>query len=228
MWRVAAVIALVLAAACADEPSRLAESASDAPTQAELTCATDGTVTLSTATVQPQTDGVHLRVVNEFDEPVSVGGFDSDPGTTDWVFSWGPGTTELMCWPFSEHGSSDPPSRHALEIVDPAGLYFDGSLECEISAGATGTTAGATAEEPIDAGPPPLSVAGELITGLQADDVLRVIGYPASNGTGIAVIRGDEVVASYQIVRFSGQGWTLSAGTACPETGLPFEGEHVS
>ena len=42
------------------------------------------------------------------------------------------------------------------------------------------------------------------------------------------VIRDSEVVASYGIVRFKSESWSLSSGGACEGTGLPFEGENVS
>jgi len=181
-------------------------------------------VTLSTETVQPQPDGVHIRVVNELKETVSVAGFDADPGTTNWVFSFGPGPMELMCWPFSQHTSGEEPTRYTVEVVDPADLFFDGSVACELEM----NTQGDYAEAPIEHGPPPLRIAEELITGLQPDDMLRVPGYPEQEGGSVAVITDGEVVASYGIVRFKGESWSLSSGRACEGTGLPLEDESVS
>lgn len=96
-----------------------------------MTCGSDGSVTLSTEVVQPQMDGVHLRVFNEYEEPVSVEGFDAEPGLTRWVFNAGPGDMLLTCWPFSQHGSGQTPPRHRLQIVDPMGLFVDGVVGCE-------------------------------------------------------------------------------------------------
>ncbi len=218
---------LVLVGACADAPLAPAgpagpwSAAEGIPTRVELTCANDGSVTLSTESVQPRPDGVHIRVVNQFAEPVSVEGFDADPGTTHWVFSYTPGTVELMCWPFSQHTSGDEPIRHPVEVVDPVGLFFDGSVSCEFEMHSTGDHA----EAPVDQGPPPLSIAKDLITGLQPADELKMSGYPKQEGGSIVVIRNGEVVASYGIVRFEGEPWSLSSGRACEGTGLPFEGE---
>ncbi len=231
MKKLPAVLALgvALMGGCADDPSPRAGPADPwtpapgTPTHAELTCAEDGSVTLSSETVQPRPDGVHLRVVNRFDETVSVAGFDADPGTTKWVFTQGPGTMELMCWPFSQHTSGDEPPRFPLEIVDPAGLFFDGAVDCEIEMHTTADYV----EEPVDHGPPPLRLARELISGLLPDDVLRVPGYPEQDGGSIVVIRNDDVIASYAIVRFKTEQWSISAGRACSDTGLPFEGESV-
>jgi hypothetical protein len=195
--------------------------APDIPTRAELTCATDGTSTLSTATLQPRPDGIHLRVNNEFDEPVSVEGFDADPGVTDWVFSEGPGTMELMCWPFSQHESGNEPTPVPLEIVDPLGLYVDGLLPCEI----TSVTTVERVQFPTDKGPPPLDIARKVIDGLQPDDILRVEGYPEEEGASVIVIRDDEIVGAYGITRYEGKPWDVSSGSACEGTGLPYEGE---
>ena len=225
--RLVVLLAALVSGACADSrdgPGPLEgpwTPATDIATRAELTCAADGTASLSTDTVQPQPDGVHLRVRNDFDEPVSVAGFDANPGITKWVFSSGPGTMKLMCWPFSQHGSGDEPRRIPLEIVDPLGLYVDGSLPCEIEQ----HTIVEWVEDPIDEGPPPLDVAREAIDGLRPDDVLRVDGYPEEAGGSVIVIRKGEIVARYDIERFEGKPWDVVSGSACEDTGLPLEGE---
>jgi hypothetical protein len=155
---------------------------------------------------------------------VSVAGFDADPGVTDYVFTGGPSTMKLACWPFSEHRSGEDPRRVTLEIVDPVGLYVDGSLPCDIEM----HTISDYFESPIDEGPPPLDVAREVIDGLRQDDQLRVGGYPEQEGGPVIVIREGEIVASYGITRFEGKPWAISSGSACEGTGLRFEGESVS
>jgi hypothetical protein len=91
MNRIVVILAVAIAVfpACADEPPGVAAGPSgpwspapDIPTLAELRCGADGTTTLSTDVVQPRPDGVHLDVINELDETVSVEGFDADPGPT--------------------------------------------------------------------------------------------------------------------------------------------------
>jgi hypothetical protein len=214
--------------ACADEPTPGAFvgpwiPSPDIAIRAELTCATDGSAALSTDTLQPQPNGIHIRVINEFDEPVSVAGLDADPGTTNYVFTGGPGTMELMCWPFSEHGSGDAPDRLRLKIVDPLGLHVSGELPCEIES----HTISDYFEAPIDEGPPPLDVARRSIEGLRPDGVLRVDGYPEQEGGSVIVIRDGEIVATYGIKRFKGEPWDLISGSACEGSGLPFEGESI-
>ncbi len=121
--------------------------------------------------MQPQPDGVHIRVINEIDEPVSVAGFDAGPGATNYVFTGGPGTMELMCWPFSDHSSGVEPNRLRLQIVDPLGVHVSGELPCQIES----HTISDYFEAPIDEGPPPLRVARRVIEGLLPDDALRVV-----------------------------------------------------
>jgi hypothetical protein len=220
LGRIGAAILLVSVAACARTPSSTRDVV-DAPTAAVLTCGADGSVELSTDVVRPQPDGVHLAVVNRFDEPVSVEGFDADRGRTDWVLANGPGEMQLMCWPFSQHGSGEPPPRHRLRIVDPEGLYFDASVSCEFD----GSSTVDYAEVPVEEGRPPDDVVHDLLTGLRADDVLRTGGYPEENGAPVAVVRDGEVVASYSFGRFRGEPWSILGASVCPGTGLRFQGE---
>jgi hypothetical protein len=221
------VVAVLLSgsASCADDPAIQPAGAwtpsPGVPTKAELVCRSDGSVELSTDIVQAQPDGIHLVVENEYDEPVSVEGFDADPGLTRWVLARGPGTLRLMCWPFSLHGSPEEPQRHELSVIDPSGLYVDGSVACAFE----GQSIGSYAEAPIDEGPPPMDVVKDLVTGLRADDVLRVEGYPEQEGGGVLVIRDGEVVASYSIGRFKGESWRILGASVCDGTGLRFEGE---
>jgi len=209
----------LLLIACAE--SRV--PADGVPTHVELNCGANGSMTLSSELVQPQPDGVHLDVVNGYDEPVSVEGFDANPGRSTWVLSDGPGTMGLACWPFSQHGSGTEPPRTSLEIVDPQGLYVDGTVPCQIES----STIVDYTEEPVDYGPPPRDVARDVIDGLKPDDVLRLAGYPEQDRADFVVVRDGAVVAAYEIVRFDGQPWTIMSGSACQGTGLPLAGERM-
>ena len=191
------------------------------PTRAVLTCRADGSMGLTTEIVQPQPDGVHLIVENRFDEPVSVAGFDADSGTTRWVFSSGPGAMSLMCWPFSMHTSGDDPDRHDLTVVDPSGLDVDGSVACEFES----VTIGTPGEPTVDDGPPPMDVVRDIVSGLRADDVLRVEGYPEQDGGSVLVVRDGVVVASYTIGRYEGEPWSILGASVCEGTGLSHEGQ---
>jgi hypothetical protein len=220
---VAVVALLIIASACADvSESRQPLDGSGTPADAiatslELTCRTDGSMKVSATTVQAQADGVHLLVVNEYDEPVSIGGFDADPGHSTWTMPFAPGVESFSCWPFSQHGSGDEPSGKDVEIVDPDGIYVDGKVECD---GQMWSRIADFAEVPDDDGPPPLDVARTRIEGLRDTDVLRVQGYPEQDGAGVIVVRDGRVIASFSFVKFSDRPWTIAGGTGCADSGL--------
>ena len=183
-----------------------------APTDVVLTCRDDGSTELSSDVVQAQSDGVHLEVMNEYDEPVSVEGFDADPGRSTWVFTNAPGTMHLMCWPFSQHGSGEEPSRIPLMIVDAQGTYVDGRLTCDDQAGMSGSYG----EMPIDE-TPSLDEARQTINGLRADDVVLFAGYPEQERRPVVVLRDGEVVGSFSLSGLKG-GRGRSPDTWCAPT----------
>lgn len=224
-WPVTVCAVLLLGAACADAPISPFEGlwipAEGIPTHVELTCGRDGSFGVSSETVQAQPDGVHLTVVNGSAEPVSVGGFDADPGISRWTLAAAPGTLDLTCWPFSQHGSGQKPVGAAAEVLDPFGMYVGGDLSCEMSAAA----AVDFAEAPVDDGPPPLDVARKTIEGLRADDVLRLAGYPEQEHASVLVIRESEVIASIGFVRFRDRPWSVAGSTVCADAGLDLYGD---
>jgi hypothetical protein len=214
-------VVVITLSACAD-PSRAGDgddgpTGVDAPTDVVLTCGVDGSTTLSSDVVRPQPDGVHLSVVNEHDEPVSVAGFDADPGRSTWVMTDGPGTKELMCWPFSQHESGDEPARTPLIIVDPDGLYVDGTLTCD---GEQANMIGDYSEEPVDQ-TPTLDEAHGAIAGLLPDDEVLFAGYPEQGLRPIIVVRGGEVIGSFGLARWEVGPWEIVGYTVCADSGLP-------
>ena len=170
--------------------------------------------------MQAQPDGIHLRVVNEYDEPVSVGGFDASPGTTKRTLHNAPGRFKLSCRPLSRHGSGDKPPAIAIEIVDPSSLFFPGQVDCPDQ----GMTGIADYSEPAaEYGPPPLEVARESIHGLRSDDIVRVAGYPEQDNAEVTVTREGRVIASYRFIRFDGRPWIIEGGTVCLGFGLSLD-----
>jgi len=186
------------------------------PTKVELTCRSDGTMSVSSEQVQAQPDGVHLRVLNEYDEPVSVGGFDANPGPSSWTFGVAPGPFALSCWPFSRHTSGEEPERVGVEVLDPSRMYVDGEVDCDEAMSIHGDFA----EEARDDGPPPLDVARQAIEGLRDDDVVRVAGYPDQDDASVVVVRDGDVIASFGFARFEGRGWSIGGATVCTDSGL--------
>lgn len=225
----AGVAVASLVAACAAGPTsahRVEDPGSPAagvPTSLQLNCRSDGSIELSSERVQARPDGVHLTVVNGSGEPVSVGGFDADPGTSTWTLTDGPGMMGLNCWPFSQHSSGQEPDEQQVEIVDPTGMFFDGQITCAKAMSGHGDFG----EAPQDEGPPPLDVARDIIVGLRPDDVVRLAGYPEQDNASVIVIRDGEVIASYGFVRFAGRSWSIAGGTVCSGAGLSLFGERV-
>jgi hypothetical protein len=220
---IAAVAVALVSVACARAAptpamdSGAETSAASIPSEFSLTCQADGSSSVSDSVVQAQPDGVHLRVVNEYDEPVSVGGFDADPGTTHWTLAEAPGRFDLSCWPFSQHGSGEEPPNTAVEVVDPLGLFVPGELDCP---GESMSGVPDYAEAPVENGPPPLDVARESIPGLLPSDIVKIAGYPDQENAPVIVIRNDTVIASYGFARFEGQPWSIAGGNVCADMGL--------
>lgn len=222
-----AVVLLALASAGCTRvaPTRAVGPAAWSPTPGiattiMLTCGANGSASVSDDSVQAQPDGIHLRVVNEYDEPVSVGGFDASPGTTKRTLPEAPGRFELGCRPFSQHGSGHKPPATAIEILDPSGLFFPGQVDCPDE---FMSSVADFSETPAHYGPPPLNVARESIHGLRSDDIVRVAGYPDQDNAEVTVIRDGRVIASYRFIRFEGQPWIIEGGTACVGFGLSFD-----
>lgn len=217
----------VLLSSCADAGTSITPftgawtPADGIATSVELTCRADGSIGLSEEQVQARPDGVHLRVVNEYDEPVSIGGFDADPGSSTWTVGAAPGPFTVSCWPFSDHGSDDEPEGITVEVLDPSGMYVDGEVRCAKAMSMIADFA----EAPTDDGPPPLDIARRTIEGLDDDDVLAVAGYPEEENASVIVVRDGEVIASFGFVRFEDRPWSIAGGTVCEGSGLrPFGG----
>ena len=222
----AVVLSALASAGCTRvAPTRAVDPAAWSPTPGvattiTLTCGANGSTSVSDDSVQVQPDGIHLRVVNEYDEPVRVGGFDASPGTTKRTLHNAPGRFELSCRPPSQHGSGDKPPATAIEIVDPSGLFFPGQVDCPDQ----GMTRIVDYSEPAaEYGPPPLEVARESIHGLRSDDIVRVAGYPEQDNAEVTVTREGRVIASYRFIRFDGQPWIIEGGTVCLGFGLDFD-----
>jgi hypothetical protein len=185
------------------------------PSEFTLTCGVDGSASVSATAVQARPDGVHFRVVNEYDEPVSVGGMDADRGTTRWTVVEAPGPFKLSCWPFSQHGSGNEPAGPAVQVVDPSGLWVPSKLECP-----GGSMMGSADDSGATSGkPPPLEAAREAIQGLQPTDTIELAGYPEQENAPVVVIRDDKVIASYGFEESGGQ-WSVAGGSVCTDMGL--------
>jgi hypothetical protein len=232
LLRCLAVVTLCALASCAEASDRGPAASgptgvTDTPTDVELTCGVNGSTSLSTDVVRPQRDGVHLLVVNEYEEPVSVGvlgvtrgdgqGLGADPGSSELVLTQAPGNVDLSCTPNSQLMSGEEPRSVRVTIVDPEGLYVDGALVCEVVT----SMIGESPDAPIDEGPPPLDVARDVIDGLQTDDTLLYAGYPDQPRRPVVVSREGEIVASFSMAQYEERSWVIDEYSACEGSDLP-------
>ncbi|MGH2631257.1 MAG: hypothetical protein ACRDHI_11975 [Actinomycetota bacterium] len=141
---------------------------------------------------------------------------DVSPGKRSDVLSIEPGLLDVACWPFSQHGSTEPTTT-PLEIVDPDHLYVDPALDCG------GGMIGSTISDFISPGPKegviPLEEARRQIGGLSADDQVIYGGYPAQRARPVLVVRDDAVIASISF-GLSGSDWVHMGSSVCDESGL--------
>jgi hypothetical protein len=211
------LLATVSLVGCADQPSPTRDE-DGAPARVEIICRADGSTQLSTSSVRAQPDGVHVLVRSQLEEPASVNGVgvDVSPGRRSDVLSIEPGTLDVACWPYSQHGSTEPPTT-PLEILDPDGLYVDPALACG------GGTIGSTIADFVFPGPKegiiPLEEARRRIGGLSADDQVIYGGYPEQRARPVLVVRDDAVIASISL-GLSGTEWVRMGSSVCDESGL--------
>jgi hypothetical protein len=211
------LLVAVALAACADQASPTRDG-SAVPARAEIVCRADGSTELSTSSVRALPDGVHVLVRSQLDEPASVNGLgvDVSPGRRSDVLSIGPGTLDVACWPFSEHGSAEPPTT-PLKIVDPDDLYVDPELDC--GGGMIGSTISDFIAPGPKAGVIPPEEARRQIGGLSADDQVVYGGYPEQRARPVLVVRDDAVIANISF-GLSGSDWVRMGSSVCDESGL--------
>lgn len=190
------------------------------PDVAEIVCEADGSTTVQTPQVAVQPDGIHVHVVSDLEEPAELIGLrrDVDAGRTIFVSTSAPGSLEIGCNPFSQHGpGGDEPTLVPMEVFDPEGLFVGGEVAC------SGTASSMIAdffEQPLDAGSVPLGVARESIRGLRPSDDVLHLGYPDQDGRQVAVRREGEIVATFDFVTFDGDEWQIASNHICSSSGL--------
>jgi hypothetical protein len=143
-------------------------------------------------------------------------GVDVSPGRWSGVLSIEPGTLDVACWPFSQHGPKEPPTT-PLAVVDPEGLYFGPELDC-----AGGRIMGSVSD--FISPPPkdaliPLEEARRRIRGLLANHELIYAGYPEQRTRPVLVMRDEAVIASFSF-GLSGSDWVHVGSSVCDESGL--------
>jgi hypothetical protein len=155
-------------------------------------------------------------VRSDLNEPASINGLgmDVDPGVTESVTTTPPGRLAVACWPFSEHGSQEPPTQ-MLTISDPEGLYVSSELECP--PGDEGMWG-----EVLDYASPvkgsyasPIDAAATHLRSLEPTDELRQAGYPEQQSTPVIVVRDGDVVASVSVALANTGKWYVMGANGC-------------
>ena len=217
-----ATLALLLTA-CAERPGST-ESANiepDAPTTVEIVCEADGTTTLLTPEVEVRPDGIGLRVRSSLDEPASLNGLgmDVNPGVTEDVLPVAPGEIGVACWPFSEHGSDEPP-RQDVVVRDPKGLFVSAELACGPGSMSWNTIFEfQDTGEGLYAGP---IEAAEAFIDERPDDAFMLAGYPEQEERPAILVRSGSTVASVAVSRADDGRWYVAAGSGCDDVRTAF------
>lgn len=224
----AAAAALLLTSGCAGLSSRPpGGNAGQFPDVARAVCDQDGT-RLLTPEVQPQADGVHIRIESRLDkEDVSfvVGQLGGSEAAGEQVWPIPPGTVEIGCWV----GFEEEPDYVSLRVVDPTGLYVPAELDCLRGVGASGggvaSSSGSYGEAPEGDPRDPVDIAREFFESafgpLGADDVVERAGYPQAEIRQVRLVRDGKTVAvaEYADASFAGgekgTGWIGEGYEAC-------------
>lgn len=215
----AGIALVVLLGGCTNPaPSAMLAAPEDATNVARIVCQKDGSTSTSTPHVIARSDGIHIRILNRLEEWVSMNGlgFDAGPGSSDRVSGYPPGSLQVACWPFSEHGlDGSEPVPVPIHVHDPDGLFVDGELECldeddgsmlDIRLLASPRGREDVRITPEDARP--------LIGGLREDDEVIVPGYPDQIHQSVVVVRDGRRIALVGFSFETGR-WVQAGGRVC-------------
>jgi len=191
----------------------------------------DGEVEVSSPQVQVQSDGLHITLDADFDEPIltifyggggrAAHGLGAGVGRSDsFVLPIPPGDVSLGC---GKEESDDPSKEDAqLNLIDPAGFWHEQRLSC-------GQEILELADHPFyytQDNPFPRALVATL-PGLQVDDVIDYAGYPASQfGTSYRVVRNGEVLGRFDLSTYDRRTFVMH-GVFCRSSGIGDAGSSV-
>jgi hypothetical protein len=215
---IAATALFACGEAAPDPPSGSGEQL--APTVAELIC--DGkTNEVTTPEVRPQTDGVHVHIVNTsgkdltFTVELPGGGGRGDSAPLHegiLVLPIDPGTARLGCSDFEKEIE---PALASLDVLLPEGRYVANYLQCAPGEGAVSqdslSTAGAKGE---DADPVDIIKSSKADLIQPGDEVLRA-GYLNEEEASVALVREDRTVALFHFFPTRKGGWLGDSESRC-------------
>ncbi len=213
---------------CSADHPRTSEPV-DFPSVAEIVCERDGTTSVLTPKVQPQRDGVHLRVDNRTGREMELavqGETHSHaaseygpPGTTSLVSSIAPGEVRVYCADLNDPPEVPGPSDDLI-IVDPQGLWVPRELDCRAPAGGGETgTMSVIYDFPTAPGErgDPAELARSHFGWADSGDIIEPAGYPEADDGGplIRVVRDGRVVAIASYAADGQGGWLLGYEELC-------------
>ena len=187
------------------------------PTVIEVVCTKDGETRLpAMTTVAARADGVHVRVDNRTGETTSIGAVgDASAGTSTLVASAPPGHVNVACYPGSWHDDQDPPRPVRITVVDPAGHWVSGELECPEGGMASSQVNDYAAESRGDDTDPVIQARREAGPELRDADFVRA-GYPDARYRTVAARLEGRTVAVYGFSgAYRGDRWLLGSISAC-------------
>src|SRR5262245_17290182 len=210
------VVLVLVGAACANAPTRASPTGSSARSVAQVACEADGSTRLVTPEVQVRPDGFTLRVISDLNEPASINGLgtDVDPGVTESEATTPPGRLEVACWPFSEHGSQEPPTQ-TLTISDPEGLYVSAELQCPPGEDERWSEILDFPDTQHGVYTSPTEAASAHLRRLEPTDELRQAGYPEQQDAPVIVVRDGAVVASVSVRLAKDGRWYVAGASGC-------------
>ena len=204
-----------------DPPSTQAGGAGDQH-ELHVNCA-DGQTTVGSEGVVAQPDGVHVQVIGG-PRPALVQFEDAEGARHGaWVrddrgvVTTPPGEWEVSCGS-SRHAMASV-DRASVEIVDPAGVWIDGTLDCEITdlCNGIGTLRlGPSIDE--------ISAIRKAVPGIDSVDVIEPSGYPDAAGMDrfrtYRIVRDGRVIGSVAISDGPDGLGAFWAARACKDTSL--------
>lgn len=213
-----------------DRGSAVSTGPETLPDEVGIDCDGDR-VALSASSIQPQSDGVHMRVEygggtqavvlwDTNDKPPSeYSGFELDPdeALVLQVFPLPPGSYLVGCIRTAADSDSvvlDSATAVALDIVDVRGLWTSQDLDCDRVDLDRFVPIGERFDEEL------LRAA---IPGILLSDSVRPLGYP--NGVTAmtwGVVRDGTLIAKLDIMDMTAweRGWVVEAGSACQGSGV--------
>jgi hypothetical protein len=178
-----------------------------------IACGAASVSVLGSDTVVARPDGVHVTLLNDTDDRVSVSfdaaavGSGGDPGGTELVVSSPPGSETVECQTMSRTVGSV-----SFTIVDPGGIWVGLSLDCPDR---SWSFISDFVREPAGAPDPIQAARDHLGDRLRPGDELIVTGYPeALEERTVLLVRNGTPVRAEDVVLGS-TGWYVSGGSGC-------------